>query len=69
VEWSPLLVVWLIGAVALPTGVVAGLSAFLNNWSAFLAYVILAAVGVPMALISLSAGGRTLDEAPGPPEA
>jgi len=69
VDWSPLLVVWLIGAVALPTGVVAGLSAFLNNWSVFLAYVILAAVGVPMALISLSAGGRTLDEAPGPPAA
>jgi hypothetical protein len=30
---------------------------------------ILAPFGVPMALISLSAGGRTLDQAPGPPEA
>ncbi len=69
VDWSPLLVIWLIGAVLLPTGVIAGLSAYLNNWSVFLAYVILAAVAVPVALISLSAGGTTLDQAPQPPEA
>jgi len=68
VDWSPLLVIWLTAAILLPTGVVAGLSAYLSNWSVFLAYLILAVIGVPMALISLSAGGTTLDQAPGPPE-
>ncbi|MEX1072767.1 MAG: hypothetical protein WED86_03620, partial [Chloroflexota bacterium] len=68
VAWSPLLVVWLIGAVLLPTGVVAGLSVFLDNWSVFLAYLILAAVGVPVVLISLSAGGTTLEQATQPPK-
>ena len=67
VDWSPLLMIWLAVAVLLPTGVIAGLSAYLNNWSVFLAYVILAVVGVPMALISFSAGGTTLDQAPEPP--
>ena len=68
VDWSPLLTIWLALAILLPTGVAAGLSAFLNNWTVFLAYVILVAVGLPLAIISLSAGGTTLDQAPRPPE-
>ena len=69
VDWSPLQTIWLAFAIVLPTGLIAGLSAFLNNWSVFLAYAILVAVGLPLALISLSAGGTTLDQAPEPPEA
>jgi hypothetical protein len=54
----------MIGAILLPTGVIAGLSIYLNNWSVFLAYLVISAVAVPVALISLSAGGTTLDQAP-----
>jgi hypothetical protein len=68
VRWSALQVGWLICAVLLPTTVIAGLSIYLDNWSVFLAYLILAVVAVPVSLISLSAGGTTLDQAPQPPE-
>ena len=36
---------------------------FLDNWSVFLAYVVISAVAVPVAVYSLSAGGTTLDQA------
>jgi hypothetical protein len=68
VGWSALQVGWLIGAVLLPTAVIAGLSSYLDNWSVFLAYLILAVVALPVSVISLSAGGTTLDQAPRPPE-
>jgi len=68
VRWSALQVGWLIGAVILPTVVIGGLSSYLDNWTVFLGYLILAAVAVPVSLISLSAGGTTLDQAPRPPE-
>jgi hypothetical protein len=68
VRWSALQVGWLIGALLLPTAVMAGLSIYLDNWSVFLAYLILALVAVPISLVSLSAGGTTLDQAPQPPE-
>jgi hypothetical protein len=56
--------IWLAVAVALPAGIITGLAISLENWSVLLAYLILAAVAVPVSLISLSAGGTTLDEAP-----
>ena len=40
------------------------LAIFLDNWSVLLAFIIIGAVAVPVSLISLSAGGTTLDEAP-----
>lgn len=64
VEWSALAIIWMIGAAAWPTAVIAGLSIYLDNWSVFLAYVIISAVAVPAAVYSLSAGGTTLDQAP-----
>ena len=67
VEWSALSIVWLLGAVVLPTAVIAGLSFYLDNWSVLLAYLVISAVAVPVSLISLSAGGVTLDHAPSPP--
>jgi hypothetical protein len=67
VEWSALLIVWLIGAVAIPTAVMVGLAVYLDNWSVLLAYLALSIVAVPMALVSLSSGGVTLDRAPEPP--
>ncbi|MEX2137385.1 MAG: hypothetical protein WEB29_10630 [Chloroflexota bacterium] len=69
VEWSALAIAWMIAAVLLPTAVIVGLAIYLENWSVFLAYLAIAVVAVPVALISLSAGGTTLDEAPQPPEA
>jgi hypothetical protein len=63
VGWSPLAAGWMVAAVLLPTAVVAGLSIYLDNWSVFLAFLILAVVAVPISLISLSAGGTTLDQA------
>lgn len=69
VEWSPLAIVWMGAAILLPTAVIAGLSTYLDNWSVFLAYLVISIVAVPVALISLSAGGTTLDQAPDPPEA
>jgi hypothetical protein len=67
VEWSTLSIIWMIGAVLWPTAVLAGLSIYLNNWSVFLAYVIISAIAVPAAVYSLSAGGTTLDQAPESP--
>lgn len=69
VEWSPLAIFWMGAAILLPTAVIAGLSTYLDNWSVFLAYLVISIVAVPVALISLSAGGTTLDQAPDPPEA
>jgi hypothetical protein len=68
IGWSPLAAGWMVGALLLPTAVIAGLAIYLDNWSVFLAYVILAVVAVPVSLISLSAGGTTLDQAPEPPD-
>ena len=47
----------------LATGLITGLAIFLGSWRVLLAYFIFAAVAVPVSLISLSAGGSTLDEA------
>lgn len=69
VEWSPLAIFWMGAAILLPTAVIAGLSTYLDNWSVFLAYLVISIVAVPVALISLSAGGTTLDQAPDPPGA
>ena len=67
VEWSDLSILWLGAAVALPTAVVAGMASYLDNWSVLLAFLVISAVAVPVSLISLSAGGTTLDQAPVPP--
>ena len=64
VEWSPLSIVWMVAAVLLPTAIIAGLALYLDNWSVFLAYLAISVVAVPVVLVSLSAGGTTIDEAP-----
>ena len=68
VDWSAPAIAWLVVAVLLPTGAIVGLAIYLANWSVLLAYVIIAAIAMPLVLVSLSAGGTTLDQAPGPPE-
>lgn len=68
VEWSALAIDWLLLAVLLPTGTIVGLAVYLANWSVLLAYVLIAAVAMPLVVVSLSAGGTTLDQAPDPSE-
>ncbi len=68
VEWSILAIVWMVGAVLLPTAVITALSIYLANWGPLLVYLATAIVAVPVALISLSAGGTTIDQAPDPSE-
>jgi hypothetical protein len=65
VRWSAIAIAWMAGAVAVPTTVMVGLSAYLGEWWGVLGvYVVLSVIFVPLALIALSAGGITLDEAP-----
>jgi hypothetical protein len=69
VRWSSLAVAWMVGAVLIPTTVMVGLSAYLREWWGVLGvYGVLSVIFVPLALIALSAGGRTLDQAPAPPD-
>jgi hypothetical protein len=62
--WPGKAVAWAVLAVLLPTGVIVGLAIYLANWGVLLTYVILAAIAMPLVLISLSAGGTTLDQPP-----
>ena len=50
VQWSTLSIIWMIGAIAWPTAVLAGLSIYLDNWSVLLAYLVISAVAVPAAV-------------------
>lgn len=68
VEWSALAIAWMVAAILLPTAVIGGLAIYLDNWNVLLAYFLIAIVALPVALVSLSAGGTTLDQAPDPPE-
>jgi hypothetical protein len=67
VEWPGQAVAWLLVAILLPTGVIVGLAIYLANWGVLVTYVIIAAIAMPLVLVSLSAGGKTLDQAPEPP--
>jgi hypothetical protein len=66
-EWSPPAVGWLLAAVLLPTAVTVALAIYLDNWSVVLAYLVISLVAVPLAVVSLSAGGVTIDQAPQEP--
>lgn len=69
VRWSAIAIAWMVGAVAVPTALMAGLSAYLGDWWGVLGvYVALSVIFVPLAVIALSAGGETLDQAPSPAE-
>jgi hypothetical protein len=68
VEWPGQAVAWMLLAVLLPSGAIVGLAIYLANWSVLLAYVVIATIAMPLVLVSLSAGGTTLDQAPEPPE-
>jgi uncharacterized membrane protein (Fun14 family) len=64
-EDSPLLLVaWVILAALVPTVAMTALSIILGNSLILGGYLGIALVAVPVALISLSRGGTTLDEAP-----
>jgi hypothetical protein len=66
VRWSAIAIAWMVGAVAVPTAVMVGLSAYLGEWWGVLGvYLVLSVIFVPLALIGLSQGGKTLDQAPG----
>jgi hypothetical protein len=68
-DQSALSIGWMIAAVVVPTAVMVGLSAYLGSWWGVLGvYVILSVLFVPISLIALSAGGKTLDQAPRPAE-
>jgi hypothetical protein len=66
-EWPAPAIAWLLLALLLPTGVIVGLAISLGSWSVLLAYLLITAVTTPLVLVSLSAGGTTLDQAPDPP--
>ena len=68
VDWPAQAVAWILLAVLLPTGAIVGLAIYLASWSVLVGYVVIAAVAMPLVLVSLSAGGTTLDQAPQPPE-
>jgi hypothetical protein len=63
VEWPGKAIAWMVLAVLLPTGVMVGLAIYLANWGVLLTYVVIAAIAMPIVLVSLSAGGTTLDQA------
>jgi len=64
-EDSPLLLVaWVILAALIPTAAMTALSIILGNQLILGGYLAIALVAVPVALISLSRGGVTLDKAP-----
>jgi hypothetical protein len=66
VEWPGKAIAWMVVATLLPTSVIVGLAIYLANWGVLLTYVIVAAIAMPLVLVSLSAGGTTLDQAPKP---
>jgi hypothetical protein len=67
-KWGAPAAAWLVAAVLLPTAVMVALASYLNNWGILLAYLVISGVAVPLAVVSLSAGGTTLDQAPEPAE-